>query len=170
MCIEVGRRRRQRLQIGKLFQQIAVGGFVFTQTLIDAGKLAIANICCRFRFVAALDNRLLFLFELRDGSVLLFRVLQTLRLDLFDPLLQLRNSRRNFALFVFQLFQRDNFVADFRKVDRLRATLAAKTDFTFLQKPLLMAQGHARFLTANLETNLAQPGANETHRIRLPEL
>jgi len=34
-----------------------------------------------------------------------------------------------------------------------------------LQEPLLMTQGHARFLTANLEADLAQPSANETHRI-----
>ena len=73
-------------------------------------------------------------------------------------------------LFLLEFFQRDNFVAHFGKIDRLRAAFAAKTDFAFLQKPLLMAQGHARFLPANLETDLAQPCANETHRIRLPEL
>ena len=117
-----------------------------------------------------MQNRFFFLFEFRDGRTLLFCVFLSLRFDLLDAFFQLRDAQRDFFLFLLELLQRHDFVADFRKIDRLRTAFAAEIDFALLQNAFFMAQSHPRFLPANLQPDLAQACSNETHGIRLAVL
>jgi hypothetical protein len=58
-----------------------------------------------------LEERLLLCFQLRNGSILLVRILLPIRLDLFNPLFDLGDSKRDLLLFLLQLFQCDDLIA-----------------------------------------------------------
>ena len=57
---QVGGRRIERMQIGELFQEIAIGGFVFLNASFYGNQLALADVNVAFRLVALLDERLFF--------------------------------------------------------------------------------------------------------------
>ena len=61
------------------------------------------------------------------------------------PFFNLRDPEGDFFLFLLQLLQRHDFIADFGKIHRLRTTLAAEIDFAFLQNPLFVAQSASAF-------------------------
>ena len=167
---DVVRRRNSRLQFGELLQQVAVGRVVLLQPALDARQLAIANIGRGLRFVLPLQDRLLLFLEFRQRRVLFFGVLFPLQFDLANPFLDRRDPERDFFLFLLQFLERDDFIAHFRKVHRLRATFAAEIDLALLQHALLVAQCDPRLLPANLQPDFAQPCSDETHGIRLTEL
>ena len=114
-----------------------------------------------------MQDRLLLFLELRQLRVLLLRVLFPLQFDLADSFFDRRNPKRDFLLFLLQFLEGDDLVADFGKIDGLRRAFAAEIDLALLQDAFLVAQCHPRFLPANLQPDLAQPCANETHGIRL---
>ncbi len=99
-----------------------------------------------------------------------FRAFLALRFDLLEPFFDLRNPEGHFLLLVLELFQSDDLIADFGKIDRLRAAFATERDLTFLQAAFFMAQGHTRLLPPNFESDLAQSGSYETHGTTLREL
>ena len=155
------------LQFGQFFQELPVGRVVVLEPALHAGQFAVAKIGRGLGVIPPFEDRFLFFLEFGQRGVLLFRVLRALQLNFPDALFNLRDAQRDFFLFLLELLQRHDFVADFGKIDRLRTTLAAEIDFAFLQNPLFMAQSHPRFLPPNFQPDLAQACSNETHGIRL---
>src|SRR5438132_8934428 len=164
---EIRRRGNLCLQFGQFFQELPIGGVVVLEAALNAGQFAIAKIGRHFCIISPLKDWLLFFVEFGQRFVLLLRVLRSLQLNFSNALLYLRYAQRDFLLFLFEFFQRHDFAANFRKVDRLRTAFAAEIDFAFLQNAFLMAQCHPRFLPADLQPDLGQACSNETHGIRL---
>ena len=83
-------------------------------------QFLVTTVSRRFGGVALFHQRALFLLELGERGCLLFGILLALRLDLLERFLDFRNLNGDFFLFLLQLFQRDDFVADLGEIDRLR--------------------------------------------------
>ena len=81
---------------------------------------------------------------------MLLRIILPLQLDLADPFLNRRNPERDFLLFLLQLFEGNDFVAQLREGGGLGGAFAAEIDLALLQQPLFMPQRHARPLPPDL--------------------
>ena len=161
--------RRVRLNAPDLFQQLLIRSVNVCQASIHAFQFSVAQIGSGFEFVAALQDWFFFRFEFGQRGALFLRVFLTLRFDLLDAFLELRDADGDFFLLLLELFQRDDFVAHLGKIDCLRTTFPAEIDMALLQEAFLMAQRHACFLPAYLEAYLAKACSDETHRRRLRE-
>src|SRR5207249_12088509 len=116
-----------------------------------------------------LEERLLLCFQLRNGSILFMRILLPIRLDLFNTLLNLGDSKRDLLLFLLQFFQCDDLIAQLRKIRRLGGAFASEIYFAFLQEALFVTQSQACSLAPDFQGDLTKACANETHRKRLAE-
>ena len=81
-----------------------------------------------------LEERLLLRFQLCNGSILFARILLPIRLDLFNPFFDLGDSKRDFLLFLLQLLQCDDLIAQLRKIRRLRGAFASEIYFAFCRR------------------------------------
>src|SRR5438874_4510236 len=116
-----------------------------------------------------LEERLLLCFQLRNGSILFMRILLPIRLDLFNPLFYLGDSKLDLILFLLQFFPCDDLIAQLRENRRLRGAFASEIYFAFLQEAFFVTQGQARSLAPDFQRDLTKACANETHRKRLAE-
>ena len=138
------------MQLRKLFQQFAVGRVVCLDAAFHSGHFAFAKLHRALGLVALLKERLFFQLQFCNCFVLLAGIFLPLRLDLFDSFLDLRNPKRDFLLFLLQLLQRDDLIAQLGKIRRLRSAFAPEVDFTLLQQPFLVTERHASSLTLYL--------------------
>ena len=151
------------MQIGELFQEIAIGRLVFLNASFYRGQLAVADINVAFRLVTLLDEWFFFRFQLCNRLRLFPRILVPFFFDSFYSFFDLRDSNGDFLLLLLQFLQSDDLVAQFGKIGRLGCAFAAKIDFALLQKALLMTKRNARSLAPDFQSNLAKACANETH-------
>ena len=163
--LQIRRRRLRRPQGRKLFQQVAIGRVVFLDAALDCGQLFVAALGRGFRAVAAFDQRTLLLFELGQGGGLFAGIFLALLLDLLERFLDLCDPDRDFFLLLLELFQRDDFVAHFRKVGRFRGPFATEGDLGFLQDTFLVLQRQARALAPRFQRQLAKSSGDKTHEI-----
>src|SRR5215472_17903876 len=113
--------------------------------------------------VALLNKGLLLRFQLCNRLSLFPRILLPFFFNPFYSFFDPRDSKRDFFLFLLELFKRDDFVAQFWKISRLRGAFASEVDFTFLEEALLVAKRHACSLAPDLQSDLAETCANEAH-------
>ena len=165
MHLQIRRRRLRRLQGRKLFQQVAIGRVAFLDAALDRGQLFVAALGRGFSAVATLDQRTLLLFEFGQGGGLLAGIFLALLFDLLKRLLDLCDPNRDFFLLLLELFQRDNFVAHFRKVGRFRGAFATEGDLGFLQDAFLVLQRQARALAPHFQRQLAKSSGDKAHEI-----
>ena len=149
-CVEVGRSRIKSMQIGELFQKIAIRSLALLNAALDARELAFANLGICLRVIALLKKRLLLCFELRNCLGEITRNLLPFFFDRFNSFFDPRNSQGDFFLFLFQFFERDNLAAELGKICRLRRALASQIDLTFLEKTPVMPERHPRSLALEL--------------------
>ena len=145
---QVGRSGIKRMQIGKLFQKIAIGSFALLNTPLHARELSFANLGSALRLVTLLKERLLLCFELRNRLGLFARDLLPFFFDRFNSFFDPRDPERDFFLLLLQFLERDDLVAQLGKICRLRCALAPKVDFTFLQKTPARAAAPCAFAGA----------------------
>ena len=167
--IEVGRRRRQRLQDRKAFsadrgrpRRFPASAYRLRPVRDRKCPLPLWRRCGARQSVSfplrasRWRSFCSFAFSCRCVSICLMRFLN------------LRDARRDFFLFLLEFFQRDNFVAHFGKIGRLRAVPSRPRLISlFCRSRFSWRKRHARLLPPNLEADFAQSSANETHRIRL---
>jgi hypothetical protein len=97
------------------------------------------------------------------------RIFLPIRLDLFNPLFNLGDSKRDLFLLLLQLFQCDDLTAQLRKIRRLCGAFAAEIYFAFLQQTFFVTQRQARSLASDFQRDLTKPCADETHGKMLRE-
>jgi hypothetical protein len=119
--------------------------------------------------IALLETRFLLCFQFRNCPSLFPGILLPFFFDPFYSFFDPRDSKCDFFLFLLELFERHDFVAQFWKISSLRSAFASEIDFTFLEKSLLVAKRHARSLAPDLQSNLAKTCADETHTVTLYE-
>ncbi len=90
------------VQIGKLFQKIAVGSFALLNAPLHAGKLSFAYLRSALRLVALLKERLFLCFEFRNCVRLLPRDLLAFFFNSFYSFVNPRDPQRDFFLLLFQ--------------------------------------------------------------------
>ena len=66
-------------------------------------------------------------------------------------------------MFLLQLLECDDFIAQLGEIRRLRSAFASEIYFAFLEEPLLVPQRHARSLALNLQRDFTEACADETH-------
>ena len=91
------------MQIGKLFQEIAIGSFALLNAPLYAGKLPFAHLRGALRLVTFLEEGLLVCFEFRNCVRLLTRDLLTFFFNSFYSFVDPRDPQRDFFLLLFQL-------------------------------------------------------------------
>ena len=158
------------VQIGELFQEIALGSFVFLNAASHPGQLAFTDINGVLRLIMLLEKRLFLRFQFCDRRMLVARILLAFFLDLLDPFFDLSDPERDFLLFLLQFLERDNLIAQLGKIGRLRSAFASEIDFTFLEQAFLVTQRHARPLPLNFQGDFAKACADETHAVTLADL
>ena len=99
------------MQLRKLFQQFAVVRVVCLNAAFHCGQFAFAKLHRALRLIALLEERPFFQLQFCNDFVLPTGIFLPLRLDLLDPFLDLRNPKRDFLLFLLQLFQRHDLIA-----------------------------------------------------------
>src|SRR5438552_4497424 len=166
---QVWRGRIQRMQVGELFQQFAIGGFALLNPAFYAGKLALAYIHVIVCLVALLKKRLLLRFQLCNCRRVFARNLLPFFFDPFYSFLDPSDSQCHFFLLLLQLLQRDDLIAQLGEIGRLRGAFASEVDFTFLEKALLVTKRHAGSLASDFQPDLAKACADETHNSTLYE-
>jgi hypothetical protein len=99
---EIGRRGIERVQIGKLFQEIAIGSFALLNTPLHARKLSFAYLRSALRLVALLKERLFLCFEFRNCVRLLPPDLLAFFFNSFYAFVNPRDPQRDFFLLLLQ--------------------------------------------------------------------
>src|SRR5438552_11581230 len=168
-CFQVRGRWIERMQIGELFQEIAIRSFALLNAAFHARKLALAHIDIILGLTALLEKRLLLRFQPCNRRSLFAGILLPFFFNPFYSFFDARYSKRDFFLLLLELLERHDFIAQFWKIGRLRSAFASEIDFTFLEKALLVAKRHARSLAPDLQSDLAKACPNETHKIKLYE-
>ena len=161
--LQIRRSRIEGMQIGELFQEIAIRSFALLNAPFHARKLALAHIDIVFRLIALLEKRLLLCFQPCNCRGLFAGILLPFFFDPFYSFFDPRYSKCDFSLLLLELLERHDFVAQFRKIGRLRRAFASKVDFTFLEKAFLVAERHAGSLASDLQSDLSKACADETH-------
>ena len=151
------------MEIGELFQEIAIGSLALLNASFYGGQFALADVHIAFGLVALLEKRLLFRLQLCNRLRLFARILLPFFFDLFYSFFDLCDSKCDFLLFLLQLLKSDDLIAQLGKIGRLGSAFASQIDFALLQETLLMTKRHARSLATDFQSNLAKAGANETH-------
>src|SRR5438105_11314573 len=157
------------MQIGELFQEIAIRSFALLNAAFHGRKLAFAHIEIMLRLIALLEERLLLRFQPCNCRGLFADILLPFFFDFFYSFFDPRYSKCDFFLFLLELLKRHDLVAQFRKIGRLRSAFPAEVDFTFLENALLVAKRDARSLAPDLQSDLAKACADETHGLKLYE-
>ena len=85
-----------------------------------------------------MQERLFFRFQLCNSRMLVACILFPFRLDFFNSFFDLRYPKRDFFLFLLQLLERDDFIAQLREIGRLGSAFASQIYFTFLEKASLL--------------------------------
>ena len=96
------------MQVGKFFQELAIGQIAVLNAALHRAKLERAYIGRALCFIATLQNRFFLRIQFCHSFALLPRILLLFCLDLFDSFLDLRNSERDFFLFLLEFFERDD--------------------------------------------------------------
>src|SRR5581483_1995506 len=151
------------MQIGELFQQIAIGSLILLNPAVDRGQFALTDLNVAFCLVALLDERLFFRFQLGDRFGLFARVLLPFLFDLFYSLFDLGNSNRYLLLLLLQFFEGHDFIAQLGKIRGLSRAFAAQADFALLQKALFMTKRYASSLAPDFQSDLAKACPDKTH-------
>ena len=110
-----------------------------------------------------MEKWLFFRFQFCNRLSLFARILLPFFFDLFDPFLDLRDSKRDFFLFLLKFLKCNDFVAQLGKVGRLGGAFAPEIYFTLLQKAPLVTQRQARSLASDFQSDLAETCPDETH-------
>jgi hypothetical protein len=168
-CFQVRWRWIERMQIGELFQEIAIRSFALVNAAFHAGKLALAYLDIILRLIALLEERLLLRFQPCNCFRLFAGILLPFFFDPFYSFFDPRDSKCDFLLLLLELLKRHDLAAQFWKIGRLRSAFASEVDFTFLEKALLVAKRHARSLAPDLQPDLAKACPDETHNLTLYE-
>ena len=90
------------MQIGKLFQEIAIGSFALLNAPLHAGKLSFAHLRGALRLVALLEERFFLGFQLRNCMGLFTRDLLAFFLNSFYSFVNPRDPQRDFFLLLLQ--------------------------------------------------------------------
>jgi hypothetical protein len=151
------------MQIGELFQQVPIRSFAILNAAFHGAKLALAYVEIILRFVASMKKRFLLRFKLSNCFGLFPGILLPFRFDRFYPFFDSGNSKRDFFLLLLQLFQRNDLIAQLGEIGRLRSSFAPEVDFTFLEQSSLVTKRDASPLTPDLQTDFAEPCADEAH-------
>src|SRR5215475_2104800 len=167
--LQICRSRVKSMQIGELFQEIAVGSLTFSNASFYGGQFALADLDVAFRLVAPLEKWFFFRLQLCNRPRLFARILLPFFFDLFDSFFDSCDSKCDFLLFLLQFLKRDDLVAQLRKIGRLGGALAPEIDLALPQETLLVTKRDARSLAPDFQSNLAKAGANETHGSMLAE-
>ena len=138
------------MQIGELFQKIAIGSFALLNAPLHAGKFSFAHLGGAFRLISLMKERLFLCFEFRDCVRLLACDLLPLFFDPFYSLVNPCDPQRDFFLLLLQFLQRNDLVAQFGKICCLRCALAPEVDFASLQKAPVVSKRYTRSLTPEL--------------------
>jgi hypothetical protein len=138
------------MQIGELFQKIAIGSFALLNTALDTRELTVAYLDTRLGMIALLKKWFLLRFKLRNRLGEVPRNLLPFIFDPFNSFFDSRDSQRDFFLFLLQLFKRDNLGAEFGKICSLRRSLPPQIDFTFLEKTSVVPERYPRSLALEL--------------------
>src|SRR5437867_13397055 len=138
------------MQIGELFQEIAIRSFALLNAAFHAGKLALAHLEIMLRLIALLEERLLLRFQPCKCFRLFAGILLPFFFDPFYSFFDPRDSKCDFFLLLLQLFKSNYLVAKLGEIRCLRSAFASKVDFTFLQQSLLMTKRHASPLAPDL--------------------
>src|SRR5947209_1936172 len=163
LAFQIRRRRIDRLNLGQFFQQLLVGGVVFLNPMLDRVDFTLAKFGRGLGVIPPLQNRLFLRVQLRHRLGLFFRVVLALDFDVFDSLFDLRDSQRDFLLFLLELLERDDLVAQLGEMRGLGCSFPPESDFTFLEQPFFVSQHHASALPADFQPDFAQTCANEVH-------
>src|SRR5207244_4767890 len=107
---QVGRSRVERVEIGELFQEIAIGSLAFLNTPFYGGQFALADANVAFRLVTFLEKWLFFSLQLCNRLSLFARSLLPFFFDLFYSFFDPCDSKCDFLLFLLQLFLSDDFI------------------------------------------------------------
>ena len=138
------------MQIGDLFQKIAIGSFALLDSPLHSSKLPFAHLRSVLRLVALLKKRFFVRFQLGNYPGLFTRNLLPFCFDRFYPFFDPRYPERDFFLLLLELFQCNNLVAQLGKICRLRGPLASEVDFTFLEETSVVPERNARALAPEL--------------------
>src|SRR5437773_7483632 len=168
-CFQVRGCWVERMQIGELFQEIAIRSFALLNAAFHAGKLALAHLEIMLRLIALLEERLLLRFQPCNCFRLFAGILLPFFFDPFYSFFDPRDSKCDFFLLLLQFFKGNDLVAELGETGRLRGAFASEVDFAFLEKTPLMTKHHARSLAPHLQGDFAKACADEAHGLRLYE-
>ena len=90
------------MQVGKLFQKIAIGSLALLNAPLHARELSFAYLRSALRLVALLKERLFLCFEFRNCVRLLPRDLLAFFFNPFYAFVNPRDPQRDFLLLLFQ--------------------------------------------------------------------
>jgi hypothetical protein len=123
-----------------LFQEIAIGRFVFLNAASHGRQLAFTDINGVLHLIVLLEKRLFLRVQLCNGRMLVARILLAFFLDLLDSFFDLSNAECDLLLFLLQFLECDNLIAQLWEIGRLCSAFASEIDFTFLEQAFLVTQ------------------------------
>ena len=101
---EIGGSRIKGVQIGKLFQKIAIGSFALLNAPLHPAELSFGYLCGALRLVTLLKKRLFLCFEFRNSVRLLTRDLLAFFFNSFYSFVNPCDPQSDFFLLLFQFF------------------------------------------------------------------